>query len=144
MALTAVKLTWLTFILWDIHVLFSRPPILHCDNLSAFYLSVNLILHTRVKHIEIDFHYVYEQVVLSALKTRFVSFSSQLVDIFIKALSKLRFQKIQFKLNLYSYVQLRLKGMRRTNNKKLTLTSMFSFYIHSIFISFMSITLGYN
>ncbi|XP_041004069.1 uncharacterized mitochondrial protein AtMg00810-like [Juglans microcarpa x Juglans regia] len=115
MASTAAKLTWLTFILRDLHVPLSRPPILHCDNLSALHLSVNPVLHTRTKHIALDIHYVREQVALGALETRFVTSSLQLADIFTKPLAKLPFQTIRSKLSLCPDLRLRLRGDDKIN-----------------------------
>jgi hypothetical protein len=37
----------------------------HCDNVSVVYLSTNSIQHQRMKHIEIDLHFVRERVAIS-------------------------------------------------------------------------------
>lgn len=60
MASTAVELTWLSFHLHDLCIPLYRAPLLHCDNLSALHLTVNLVFHGRSKHIELDYHYVRE------------------------------------------------------------------------------------
>jgi hypothetical protein len=75
MASTAAELTWLSFILRDVGIHLSRPPILHCDNLSALHMIVNPVFHGRSKHIELDYHYVREKVALGTLETRFVPFA---------------------------------------------------------------------
>ncbi|GJS22529.1 ribonuclease H-like domain-containing protein [Tanacetum coccineum] len=36
--------------------------IVYCDNVSAVYLSSNLVQHQRTKHIEIDIHFLRDQV----------------------------------------------------------------------------------
>ena len=91
MASTAAKLTWLSFLLRDLGIALPRPPILHCDNLSALYMTVNPIFHGRTKHIELDYHYVRERVALSSLKTHFVPSNHQLANIFTMPLSKVAF-----------------------------------------------------
>ena len=61
MASAAAELTWLSFILRDIGVSLIEPPHLFCDNLSALHLTVNLVFHSRTKHIQLDFHFVREK-----------------------------------------------------------------------------------
>jgi hypothetical protein len=45
---------------------------LWCDNLGANYLVSNPVFHRRVKHIEIDYHFVRERVVKGLLQIDYV------------------------------------------------------------------------
>lgn len=94
MASTVAELTWLSHLLRDLDIFLPKPPSLHCDNISALYMTVNTVLHARTKHIELDYHYVREHVALGSLETRFVSSSNQLIDIFTKPLRKAQFQAL--------------------------------------------------
>ncbi|KAJ8751366.1 hypothetical protein K2173_016562 [Erythroxylum novogranatense] len=67
MANTAADLTWLTYILRDLHVPLSSSPTLYCDNISALYMIINPVFHARSKHIELDYHFVRECVALGLL-----------------------------------------------------------------------------
>jgi hypothetical protein len=58
-----------------------------CDNLRATYLSANPVFHARTKHIEVDYHFVREQVTRKQLNIRFISTKDQLADGFTKAMS---------------------------------------------------------
>ena len=100
MASTAAELTWLSFLLRDLGIPLSCPPILHCDNLSALHMTVNPVFHGRTKHIELDYHYVHGKVALGSLETRFVSSTNQVADIFTKPLSKLPFLALRTELGL--------------------------------------------
>ncbi|KAK2988806.1 hypothetical protein RJ640_004108 [Escallonia rubra] len=94
------ELLWLKSLLRELGISLSRPPTLWCDNLGATYLSANPIFHARTKHIEVDFHYVRDQVSQRLLHIRFISTHDQIADIFTKALSTTRFIKLRDKLQV--------------------------------------------
>ncbi|XP_021818795.1 uncharacterized protein LOC110760780 [Prunus avium] len=86
MATTAAELSWLQQLLHDVHFPMSSPPLLLCDNLSAMALSINPVLHSRVKHIEVDCHFVREKVTGGQLHLQHVPSSLQVADILTKGL----------------------------------------------------------
>ncbi len=100
MAIATAELTWISHLLKDVGVSLSRPPSLFCDNLSALYMTVNLILHGRTKYIEVDYHFVRENVAIGNLITHFVPFPNQLADIFTKPLAKMSHLKLWGKLDM--------------------------------------------
>ncbi|GKF11717.1 uncharacterized mitochondrial protein-like protein, partial [Tanacetum coccineum] len=59
---TASEVVWLTSLLRELQVLLPSIPVLYCDNKSAIFLSQNLVVHKRAKHIDIDYHFVRELV----------------------------------------------------------------------------------
>ncbi|XP_055830984.1 secreted RxLR effector protein 161-like [Solanum dulcamara] len=61
LAFTAAEMTWITYLLHDLGVYLKSVPTLYCDNLSALYMKVNLVMHARTKHIEMDYHFVREK-----------------------------------------------------------------------------------
>jgi histone deacetylase 1/2 len=73
---------------------------LWCDNMGATYLSANPIFHARMKHIEIDFHFVRERVARKQLEIRFISTKDQVADGFTKALPARQFEEFKNNLNL--------------------------------------------
>ena len=110
MASTSAELTWISFILRDIGLFQSRPPVLFCDNLSALHMTINPVFHSHSKHIAIDYHFVCEKVALGTLTTQFVPSSSQVVDIFTKPLSRAVFDGLKHKLGLWNKPTTNLKG----------------------------------
>lgn len=94
------ELIWIQSLLKELGVYQSSTPVLWCDNLGATYLTTNPVFHARTKHIEVDFHFVREQVARKALQVQFISSKDQLADVFTKPLSKSPFQFICNNLNL--------------------------------------------
>ncbi|GJW49665.1 ribonuclease H-like domain-containing protein [Tanacetum coccineum] len=53
---------WLCNLLRELHSPLSTATLVYCDNVNAFYMSVNPVQHQRTKHIEIDIHFVRDMV----------------------------------------------------------------------------------
>lgn len=101
---------WFTYLLHDIGLQLSKPPTLFCDNLSALYLTINPILHARTKHVELDYHFIREQVAKGSLITQFVPSTAQIADVFTKPLPTSTFTSLCRKLSVLSILPLRLRG----------------------------------
>lgn len=95
---TAADMQWLTFLLRELNIYLAHPPILHCDNISPIYLASNPIIHARIKHIEIDYHFLRERVMRDTLKIVYVPSADQTADSFTKALYLPRFQMLREKM----------------------------------------------
>jgi hypothetical protein len=68
--------------------------------MGATYLSANHVFHARIKHIEIDFHFVRERVTNKLLEIRFIPSQDQVADGFTKALPTRQLQEFKYNLNL--------------------------------------------
>jgi hypothetical protein len=63
-------------------------------------MSANPVQHQRTKHIEIDLHFVREQVALGAVRVLHVPTTSQYADIFTKGLPSSHFTEFRTSLNV--------------------------------------------
>lgn len=100
LANAAAELMWVRKLLDEIGIFQSGPARLWCDNLGATYLSANPVFHARTKHIEIDFHFVREQVAQKLLEIKFVSTDDQVADGFTKSLPVRQLEMFRNNLNL--------------------------------------------
>lgn len=98
MALTACEVTWLSTLLKDLGIQNLPPTLLHCDNQAALAIAANPILHEKMKHVEIDCHYVREKIKDGSIRTAHVSSSDQVADILTKVLPIKQHQHILSKL----------------------------------------------
>ncbi|KAK2991702.1 hypothetical protein RJ640_019494 [Escallonia rubra] len=98
----ASELTWLRSLLTELGYPLHQSPILWCDNIGATYLSANPVFHARMKHIEIDFHFVRDKVRQKELNVQFISTHDQIADIFTKGLSSSRHRFLSGKLKVLS------------------------------------------
>ena len=87
MALASCEVTWLTQLVKDMGISELPPTLLKCDNQAAISIAANPVLHERTKHIEIDCHYVRDQINSGALQTQYVPTHAQVADLLTKPLS---------------------------------------------------------
>jgi hypothetical protein len=95
-----VEIMWVQSVLRELQVLGTRCARLWCDNLGAKHLASNSIFHERMKHVEIDYHFVRSHVLKKLLNVRSISTDDQVVYGFTKAISQGRLLEFQRNLNL--------------------------------------------
>ena len=67
--------------------------VVYCDNVSAVYLSANPVHHRQTKHIELDIHFVHEQVALGRILVLHVPTAQQFADVMTKGLPTSTFEE---------------------------------------------------
>ena len=93
------ELTWLRNLLNDFNIKISFA-VVYCDNKAVIHIATNPTYHERTKHLEIDMHYVREQVDKGALKLIHVRKHHQLADVFTKYLPRSAFLSFISKLGI--------------------------------------------
>ncbi|CAL9028009.1 unnamed protein product, partial [Prunus brigantina] len=86
LANTAADIAWVRQVLADLHEYLPEPPLLFCDNLSALALSSNPVQHSRIKHLDIDFHFIRERVQRRDIMVQYIPTEEQIADVFTKGL----------------------------------------------------------
>ena len=73
---------------------------LYVNNKATISLIKNPVLHDRSKHIKIRFHYIRECADWGLIKIYFIRTGEQLVDIFIKSLTRVKFEELLSKIGV--------------------------------------------
>jgi hypothetical protein len=87
MAHGVCELLWIKNVMKDLGFKFQKPMDLHCDNTAAIEIAHNPVQHDRTKHVEVDRHFIKENLDRKIIRFPFVSSEEQLADILTKAVS---------------------------------------------------------
>nr|GEU48663.1 retrovirus-related Pol polyprotein from transposon TNT 1-94 [Tanacetum cinerariifolium] len=87
------QVIWIKSQLAEYDVLYDKVPIF-CDNTSAIAISNNPMLHSRIKHIDIMYHFIRDHILKGDIELDFVPIELQLGDIFTKPLAELSFTRL--------------------------------------------------
>lgn len=93
---------WLNLLLEELGLKIEVSVSTYCDNKAAISMSQNPVHHDRVKHVEIDRHFIKEKVDNGILKVQYISTTEQTADILTKPLFKPIFEKFIGKLGLFN------------------------------------------
>lgn len=98
----AKEAIWLRTLLGEIgfHSPQSPPTTILCDNNAAITVAEDPSLHQRMKHVDIRYHFLREQVNNNEIKLAYINTSNNLADIFTKALDTVKFEKFRKYLGL--------------------------------------------
>jgi hypothetical protein len=94
------ELIWLKTILSALGVKHNQPMNVRCDSKAAIHIATNPVFHERTKHVEVDCHFVREEVITKNICLLHVKSESQLADIFTKPLGRQEFYRFCFKLGI--------------------------------------------
>ena len=100
LAATTSKLKWIRGLLSYFGIHHTSPILIACDKQSALNLARNPVFHERTKHIEVDCHFIRDEINRGFILPSYVSTSHQLADVQTKALSKQKFDTLLGKLGI--------------------------------------------
>jgi hypothetical protein len=77
---------WMKQTLTYIQVEYDEPIPIYCDNTSAISISKNPVMHSKMKHIPIKYHFLQEQVAEKNIRVEYVGTKEQVAVIFTEPL----------------------------------------------------------
>ncbi|GKA54632.1 ribonuclease H-like domain-containing protein [Tanacetum coccineum] len=92
---------WLLNILRELHSPLFTASLVYYDNVSAVYMSANLVQHQRTKHIEIDIHFVRDMVKAGHVRVLHIPSHFQYADIFTKGLPSALFEDFRSSMSIH-------------------------------------------
>ena len=88
------QLLWMKKLLHDYGIT-QDTMCVFCDNTSAINLSKNPVQHSKLKHIEIRYHFIQDLVEDKIVWLEFINTDNQEADIFTKPLDRPRFESLR-------------------------------------------------
>ena len=100
MAHGVCELIWIRNILRNLEIEYTKPMNLFCDNKAAIAIAQNPVQHDHTKHVEVDRHFIKENLDGRIIQFPFIQSKSQLTDVLTKAISGKAFHDIIDKLGM--------------------------------------------
>jgi hypothetical protein len=71
-AACCTQVLWMKQTLTDIQVEYDEPIPIYCDNTSDIDISKNSVMHSKMKHIPIKYHFLWEQFAEKNIRVEYV------------------------------------------------------------------------
>lgn len=93
-------MVWLNRVMKELRRHVTMPMKLYCGNKTAINIAHNPVQYDRIKHVEIDQHFIKEKIEDGTTCMPFVPTSQQTADILTKGLSRPNFEFLVSKLDM--------------------------------------------
>ncbi|PRQ37607.1 putative RNA-directed DNA polymerase [Rosa chinensis] len=100
MAHGVCEMLWIRNVLKDLGYKLRQPMDLHCDNKAAIEIAHNPVQHDRTKHVEVDRHFIKENLDRKVIRFPFVNSKEQLADVLTKGVCRKIFDSSVDKLGM--------------------------------------------
>lgn len=100
LSFTVREVLWLKALLLSFGVDHTDPLLVHCDSMAEIQLAANPVFHERTKHVELDHHFLRDEITNGTIVTRHVLTKNQVAYIMKKALGHKEFEDFKIKLGI--------------------------------------------
>ncbi|XP_020689830.1 uncharacterized protein LOC110104888 [Dendrobium catenatum] len=119
LALALTHIIWLRRQLLDFNIPLHSPTTLHCNSMSAIALANNPVFHARIKHIEIDHHFLHDHIQQQTIQIYPVSTKDQIANVLTKSLSTNCYELLRDKLTVIESTPLACEGIIKDTCKSM-------------------------
>jgi hypothetical protein len=98
---TSCEAIWIRKLLAGLFDLEMEATVILCDNQSCINMAKNLMFHHKLKHIEIQYHYICDMVQRGVVKIQYVGTDEQVAYVLTKPLSCVKFEYFRDKLGVF-------------------------------------------
>ncbi|GKB18157.1 retrovirus-related pol polyprotein from transposon TNT 1-94 [Tanacetum coccineum] len=109
------QVIWMRTQLLDYGYKYNRIP-MYCDSKSAIAISCNPVRHSKVKHIDIRYHFIKEHVKKGTVELYFVGTEYQLADLFTKALPKECYEYLVHRIGMRCMTPTQLESLTKSSS----------------------------
>ncbi|GKA90019.1 hypothetical protein Tco_0811831 [Tanacetum coccineum] len=109
------QVIWMRTQLLNYGYKYNRIP-MYCDSKSAIAISCNPVQHSKMKHIDIRYHFIKEHVEKGTVEIYFVGTEYQLADLFTKALPKERFEYLVHRIGMRCMTPTQLESLTKLSS----------------------------
>nr|XP_016460895.1 PREDICTED: uncharacterized mitochondrial protein AtMg00810-like [Nicotiana tabacum] len=96
------ELVWLRMLFEELTVPFSLPISVYCDSQSALHIARNPVFHKRTKHIEVECHFVRDQLQAGLISLQHIRTDDQLADVLTKPFTGIKHSAALGKLSVFA------------------------------------------
>ncbi|KAG8485307.1 hypothetical protein CXB51_021723 [Gossypium anomalum] len=114
------ELLWVKQLLEEVGVVPCQTPVIWCDNASTVSMAANPTHHAKVKHVEIDHHFVRERVLDGTLQVNYVPSDKQVADTLTKPITPKAFDSLRQALRVLSVASASVLEEQEENQEKKT------------------------
>src|SRR5882724_6813342 len=93
---------WLQSLLKSLSHAQDHPSCIHCDNIGSNILTHDQSFHAWTKHIDIQHHYIHEQVKAGDIHYAYIPTHDNLADCLTKSLSHPKFQELTTHMGMHN------------------------------------------
>ena len=102
----AREVVWLRKLLAGLFGQIPEPTVIHCDNQSCVQMSVNPVFHEKLKHIEIQYHFIRDMILKAVVELQYIPRDDHTTNVLTEPLPRMKLKYFRGRLGVEENVSL--------------------------------------